>query len=173
MSVRVNFRVVGVFLYFPDLLLHDVNEDSTVQEILEAIKKVHPEFNYKQGGGYVHEISYLYSDRSTEPLNTSAPPSDGLRSLQSHTDKGAPVVLVWQYYRSVKGTINGTEVDIVLNRNKDRKGQESFTERKLNASDSRLPEGFNVISYNLTWRLIQIDMSPENQAKFEYAKRFQ
>lgn len=53
------------------------------------------------------------------------------------------------------------------------RGQPSYAIQKLNFNDSffgALPTGFEISTYNLTWRLVQIQMSPENQAKFMIAK---
>ena len=52
-------------------------------------------------------------------------------------------------------------------------GQPSFAKLSLDYNDpffGKLPANFKVSTYNLTWRLVQIQMSPANQAKFMLAK---
>ncbi|MEM8908029.1 MAG: hypothetical protein AAGD05_09310, partial [Bacteroidota bacterium] len=53
------------------------------------------------------------------------------------------------------------------------RGQPSFANQPLNFYDSffgAIPDNFQIHTYNLTWRLVQIQMSPENQAKFMAAQ---
>ncbi|MEL6558996.1 MAG: hypothetical protein AAFQ94_12480 [Bacteroidota bacterium] len=170
MSLQVSFRVVGLYCYFQNLQLDNVTETSTVKQVLDAIKAKESAFDYAAvdlgGKEIVDTMSYSYSDSSLKPFNATNP-SNGFRDLSNHI---ASTSLIWQYYRSVTGSMNGSEpFEIKLLS----RGQPSYAIQKLNFNDSffgALPTGFEISTYNLTWRLVQIQMSPENQAKFMIAK---
>jgi hypothetical protein len=166
MSVQVSFRVVGLYCYFENLQLQGVDPTSTVQQVMDAIAQQQPAFAYKSfdssGKQIVNELSYQFGDNSQQPYNTLSRPSNGPRDLSISF---GPTSLIWQYYRSVTGTINGSVCEIKLIT----QGQPSFADTALNTYDPRfmsIPEGFVIQTYNLTWRLVQIQMAPETQAKF-------
>jgi hypothetical protein len=169
MSLQVSFRVVGLFCYFENIQLSGVTETSTVQEVMDAIAAAKPDFSYKSvdmgGKQIVSEIDYNFTNSSTTPYNTSGRPANGPRDLSISINKTS---LIWQYYRSVTGTINGSVCEIKLIT----QGQPSFATTPLNTYDpyfGQIPEGFIINTYNLTWRLVQIQMSPENQANYMMA----
>jgi hypothetical protein len=170
MSLQVSFRVVGLYCYFQNLQLTGIDETSTVKALMDAIKAAQPAFGYQSitlpnGKEIVDEMSYTYGPGSTQPFNASKP-ANGPRDL---TGVIGPTSLVWQYYRSVTGSIDGSVCEIKLIDD----GQPSFAVQSMNAYDPRfgaVPAQFQISTYNLTWRLVQIQMSAENQAKFMEAK---
>ncbi|MDG5495130.1 hypothetical protein [Niveispirillum sp. BGYR6] len=151
--LKITFRVVGLYCYLPVLYLDDVTPSSTVKEVMDSIAKKYPAFSY-EGGTDVHTISYDYTNNSVRPPNTMKTPDDGPRDLSESLGKTS---LVWQYYRSVTVPINGTNFEIKIIS----PGQPPFAQQPLNA-DLILPPGSSSdICYNLTWRLVQIQVAPE------------
>jgi hypothetical protein len=164
MALQVSFRVVGIYCYFENLQLPTVTKDSTVKQVMDAIVAQNLNFGYTsiQMGGkpIVNSMSYLYSNQSEKPFNATDP-TPGQRSLQMPMDAS----LVWQYYRSVTGTINGSVCEIKLLA----QNQPSFADLPLDYNDpffGTLPAGFEVQTYNLTWRLVRIQMSASKQAAY-------
>lgn len=170
MSLQVSFRVVGLYCYFQNLILPNVTSTSTVKAVMDQIALLQPAFGYQSivlpnGKEIVDEMSYTFGPGSTQPFNASQP-QPGARSLVGTI---GPTSLVWQYYRSVTGSIDGTVCEIKLIDD----GQVSFADQPINTYEPRfgaVPPNFDISTYNLTWRLVQIQMSPENQAKFMEAK---
>lgn len=171
MAIQVSFRAVGVYCYFENLQLSDVNPHSTVQEVMDSIKHTTTGFDYafgttNSGKQIVDSISYEFTDSSQTPYNASGRPENGLRDLDNQIAK---LGLVWQYYRSATGTINGTVCEIRFLQ----RGQPSFTTTALDFYDpffGALPAEFDLHTYNLTWRLVQIELKPEKQATFAAVK---
>ena len=171
MSLQVSFRVVGVYCYFENIRPTGVTASSSVKEVMDAISAEKPDFKYTpitlpSGKELVDTMSYDFTDTSTTPYSSSGRPQNGFRDLSN--DIGA-TSLVWQYYRSVTGTIDGTVCEIKLFN----QGQPSFATTALDNNYSRfgsIPPNFQVSTYNLTWRLVKIQMSPEKQAAFMLAK---
>ena len=172
MTLTVSFRVVGLFCYFENLQLENIEPTSTVREIMRAIVSKKPEYQYvsrqtKTGKLIVESMSYVYSDSSTRPFNTKDIPTNGFRDLSNLISLDQPPSLVWQYYRSVTGTIGGKVCEIKLLQ----RGQPSFADTSINFYDpffGELPpeDTFQVKSYNLTWRLVQIQLSEEKRILF-------
>ena len=175
MAIKVNFRVVGVYCFFKDLQLEDVNPDSTVAQVMEAIKAVRPSFNYisatldRDGDGdpsndkeIMYKMLYKFNKEtgSVQPPNTFELPEDGFRDLDA-TFAAAGGDSNWQYYRSVTGTLDGKRYTI----QQISPGQPSHAKQPLNA-DLQVPEGFAIETYNLTWRLLRIQMKAENRLRF-------
>lgn len=168
MSVNVTLRVVGLYCYAENTLLNGVDENSFVKDIMNAFKTQLPSFDYTSGAlphstkEIVDSISYDFSAGSQQPPNSSVP-SPGPRSEANVL--GGDVVAVWQYYRTV--TIGGPsgpyEVKLIT------PGQPSFATTRLN-QDLTIPSGYTIGAYNLTWRLVKIEMTPEKQAQFMKAK---
>lgn len=164
MALHVSFRVVGIYCYFEDLQLTTVSQKNTVKDVMDAIQAVKPDFGYTSipmdGKLIVNEMSYRYTDKSKQPYNASDP-TDGLRKLPMPMDASQ----VWQYYRSVTGKIDGTVCELKLFA----QNQPSFADLPLDYNDSNfgsLPANFVVSTYNLTWRLVSIQMSPTKQAAY-------
>lgn len=178
MALQVSFRVVGLYCYFENLNLSTVSPTSTVKEVMDAIKQEKPGFDYQtikvenSQKEIVSELIYDFNNSSTQPYNTTARPQDGRRELSISLTPSAPAA-VWQYYRSITGTLNGSTCELKLF-NKD---QPSFADLALNSNYDyfgSLPEGFQIRTYNLTWRLVTIQMTPEKQAEFmlAYGKKY-
>lgn len=157
MSLQVSFRVVGIYCYFENLVLETVSPSSTVKEVMDAIAAVRPAFSYG-GGDEVSTMSYTFGPESTQPYNTLTRPSNGYREESELMGPGGGTV--WQYYRSVTGAINGTNCEIKTIS----KGQPKFAATALN-KDLNVPSGFDIATYNLTWRLVRIQMTPEAVSK--------
>lgn len=164
MALQISFRVVGIYCYFENLQLTTVTKDSTVQQVMDAIQAQPLGFSYNsiQMGGkpIVTSMSYTYTNQSEKPFNASDP-TPGPRTLSMPMDASQ----VWQYYRSVTGTINGAVCELKLFA----QNQPSFADLPLDYNDpffGTLPEGFVVQTYNLTWRLVSIQMSPTKQAAY-------
>lgn len=172
---QVSFRVVGLYCYMENIQLTDVTEKSTVKEVMDSIQKKNPAFSYKSitlrkgqpdEKEIVDEITYDFSGSSQLPYNTSGRPDNGVRDL---TGSLSSTSLVWQYYRSATGSVDGAVCELKLFS----QGQPSFAQTPLNMNDSffgRFPDSFKLSTYNLTWRLVQIQMTPEKQALFMKAK---
>lgn len=171
MPVTVSFRIVGLYCYAENVELPDNSPSDTVETIMEALKS---KFTYEYfpgetpgGKEIVDTFEFTYPDPLPPPLKepyNSKNPSPGHRSL-SNVPAIEKTALIWQFYRSVTGTIDGKTVEIKLLQ----KGQPSFTEQLLNFNDpyfGEIPPSFDPHTYNLTWRIVQIELTPESQAKF-------
>jgi hypothetical protein len=166
MPFQVSFRVVGLYCYFENLQLPTVGPTSTVRAVMDAIVAKNLGFGYKAPGDYVDTMTYDFTSGSTTPYNSTKPVAPGMRALSDNL--GSPS-LIWQYYRSVTGSIDGTVCEIKLIST----AQESFTTRAMNAYDpyfGAVPANFQISTYNLTWRLVQIQMTPARQQAFMQAK---
>jgi hypothetical protein len=171
MSLQISFRVVGIFCYFENLQLENLSPTSTVKEVMLAISQAKSDFSFKagptnSGKEIVDTLGYAFSDLSTTPYNTSRRPANGFRDMSVQLGNTS---LVWQYYRSVTGTIDGATCEIKLITN----GQPSFALLQLNDFDpffGSIPSNFKIDTYNLTWRLVQIQLAPESVASFANAK---
>lgn len=171
MSIQVSFRVVGVYCYFENIQPAGVTASSSVKDVMNAISQAKPNFTYTSmtlpsGKELVHTMSYDFTADSKTPYSTSGRPDNGERDLPKINDDGS---LVWQYYRSVTGTIDGTVCEIKLFND----GQPSYATTPLNNNFSRfgsIPSNFKVSTYNLTWRLVKLQMSPDKQADFMVAR---
>ena len=172
MSVQVSFRIVGLYCYAENVMLPDNDPGDTIESIMDALKTYVP-YGYvsgtlPNGKEIVDTLSFSYVGDQPPlkvPYNAKNPTA-GFRDLSNNI---GPTSLVWQFYRSVTGKIDGEIVEIKLLQ----KGQPSFTDQVLNFNDpffGSIPDSFEPSTYNLTWRLVQIQMSPESQAKFIAAK---
>jgi hypothetical protein len=169
--VTVSFRIVGLYCYFPLLELEGVDASSKVKDVMNAIKKVHPEFGYESvmmgGKEIVDKMSYTFSPDSVKPFNATMP-TDGFRDLEN---AHGGTSRIWQYYRTVSGTFEGqtdfSEIKLVSLH------QPSFADLALNDTTpgfSIIPDNFTVRNYNLTWRLVEIQIAKERQVNFLQAK---
>lgn len=166
MSLQVSFRVVGLYCYFENLQLPTVGPTSTVKAVMDQIVIAKPAFNYTANAQFVDTMTYDFTSGSKTPYNSTPPVAPGMRAM---TDNLGNPSLIWQYYRSVTGSIGGTVCEIKLISN----GQDSFTKRVMNDYDpyfGAVPANFQISTYNLTWRLVQIQMTPARQQAFMQAK---
>jgi hypothetical protein len=166
MALTVNFRVVGVYCLLENLSFPHLSPQSTVREVMRAIKDQNEDFKFHplDQSPILHSIEYTFRSSSQPPPNsTRAKP--GKRHLENYFEDGSPIARVLQYYRSVKGLIEGVPVDLVI----PTVGQPSFATTPLNAGFNP-PPSFQPLAYNLTWRLVQIQLDDESRAKFLSAK---
>lgn len=167
MSVNVTFRVVGLYCYIPNQDLTTVDPSSTVESVMDAVAAQNPNFSYESmmlpanQKKLVDKISYTFDENSEQPPNSGVP-KPGFRSEEIVL---GPISLVWQYYRTVTVDLGGNIFEIKTNT----PGQRSYADVALN-EDVAVPDGANILSYNLTWRLVKIEMSPENMKNYMEAK---
>ena len=165
MTTKVTFRVVGIYCYFPYLDL-PVEPTDTVQQVMDAIKIVRPAFDYTPIRGTVDSMSYTFSDESTVPFNTYGGP-DKRPENGSRIEKellGSSETLAWQYYRSISGNFPGDDTLYEIKIANPTFTQPPFSETALNWGE-QVPSGFSIFNYNLTWRLLKLQISAEGAAK--------
>lgn len=168
MSVNVSFRVVGLYCYFENLELTTVDASATVEEIMDAIAVERSDFQYTSmtlpnGKKLVNKMSYVFGSQSTRPYNSGVP-VPGPRSEETVL---GPISLVWQYYRSVTVGNGGTPFEVKTIT--PGFGQPSYTETPLD-QNAIVPPGYEVGAYNLTWRLVKIELTPENMQNYMKGK---
>jgi hypothetical protein len=130
---------------------------------MDAIAARNPDFTYDAGGTplKVDRIEYTFGAASITPPNSKLA-SPGTRDIETNLGNTA---LVLQYYRSVSGLVEGVPVELVV----PTVGQPSFAITALNQGFTA-PRSFQPVAYNLTWRLVQIQISDETRTKFLTAK---
>lgn len=165
MALTVNFRVVGVYGYFENLMFLDLSPQSTVQQVMDKIADTNANFSYHSGGAprLVDKIQYTFDRNSKAPPNSTFP-FPGTRSIENAfpNDQSAQVL---QYYRSVKGKLGGQDVELAL----PTQGQPPFSQLPLNSGMPNVP-GFTVAAYTLTWRLVEVPFTTATRSKFLSAK---
>ncbi len=162
MTTKLTFRAVGIYCYFPYLELENIDPlKSTVKDVMDAIKAKGLGFNYIPRGGTVDTLSYTYSDDSIRPFNTQGVPDNGPRMEEEAL--GSSETLSWQYYRSISGTFPGDETLYQITIANPTFTQPKFGETLL-GSGQQIPAGFKIFNYNLTWRLLRLQVSPEAAA---------
>ena len=187
-GITVNFRVVGIYCYFPNMKL-DLEPSATIKDVHEKIVGMNPkphngifEILYENDANSedLTGFKYEYTNESEKP--DDATPSiiqsdeDRIRTL-SETVTYAPgddpaiadprEMRVWQYYVSAimeKAESNrGGSNRIIIARDPVLKGrQPSHVNTALNKGlpTQVLQEcGFHVTAYNLTWRLVTINLN--------------
>jgi hypothetical protein len=162
MSLKLEFRVVGMYLQFKDLDFPSLQPNSTVREIMTSIVGLNRGFTFDAGptpGGkdIVSSMTYDYPSGSTPPPNASGTPDAGPRTLDNRLE--IDVSRVWQYYRGAKVKI---AENVVVDVEFPTVGQPSFTTLSLNDGNP-LPADMPIIAYSLTWRLVTIDRLPERR----------
>ena len=183
MAITVNFRVVGIYCYFPNMEL-DLDPDAKIKDVHDAIVEMDPkphngifEILYENDANSedLTGFKYEYTNESEKP--DDATPSiiqsdeDRIRTL-SETVTYAPgddpenadprEMRVWQYYVSAIMENAGSD-RIIIARDPVLKGkQPSHVNTPLNKGlpTQVLQEcGFHVTAYNLTWRLLTINLN--------------
>lgn len=159
MATKVTFRVVGIYCYLPYLELPNIDaSSSTVQDVMDAIQKLGVGFSYVDKGGSVDTMSYLYTQNSTRPFNTSAPPINGPRHESEIV--GSSEALAWQYYRSVSGSFPGDQTLYEIKIANPTFSQPLYSKTPL-AAGLQIPSNFTIFNFNLTWRLLKLQLSPD------------
>ena len=182
-GITVNFRVVGIYCYFPNMKL-DLEPSATIKDVHEKIVGMNPKphngifeimydnVNPKNLTGFRYE----YTNESEKP--DDATPSriqsdeDLIRTL-SETVTYAPgddpenadprEMRVWQYYVSAIMENAGSD-RIIIARDPVLKGHQpshATTPLNMGLPTQVLEEDydFHVTAYNLTWRLVTINLN--------------
>jgi len=193
----VSFRAVGLYCFFNQVNINQIQlaedaphgldpasltAESTVEEIMLALmydknnvtSDGNRNFSFTKSGAVISSMQYTYEPGdSTRPFQTSAHPPKGMREIQS--DLGVDPSRVWQYYRTVSGRVGESEGFTEIKLIAANFQQPPFSETPLNTyldgSIAQIPSGFALNNYNLTWRCVTIDFSPE--AKEKYLARMQ
>jgi hypothetical protein len=158
MTTKVTFRVVGIYCYFPYLDL-PVEPGDTVKKVMDAVVQARPAFSYHGASGGVDNMSYNYSASSTRPFNTRDPgPANGLR--EEAESLGSSEALVWHYYRSVSGRFPDGDTLYEIKIANPTFSQPGYSTTALNAG-IQVPSNFTIFNYNLTWRLLKLQITAE------------
>ncbi|MEO1808080.1 MAG: hypothetical protein AAFU33_24930 [Bacteroidota bacterium] len=170
-SLRLTFRVVGVYCYFKDLTLDFAQplNQVTVKDIMDAIvKKEGGEFNFTYkfteigDKKLVKKICYEFVDRASEVPPNSKKASPGTRCITNtqldkleYDEMGEATAAKWQFYR-FKVNADGSRVRLRT------EGQPSFATTIFDAdpaTEKLLAK--SAVSYELIWRSIQIKVKPD------------
>jgi len=154
-STIVTFRAVGIYCYFPNLQV-PVTPDKTVKEVQDVIAMMKPELSIIEApdGTNLIGFGYDYTSGSVTPPNSNMA-SNGRRELNEHIVIQG-VSTVWQYYRSAVYELEGQQIEVRAVT----PGQPPYYETRLNEGIPTIPGG-EIKSYNLTWRLVSIELTPE------------
>ena len=193
-NVIVNFRVVGIYCYIPGYTLGDlgVASGSTIQEVQEAVKSKYNEDNTLDeevnglkifedtsqssvltGFAYTFREEEGRSEFSEVPFDASSP-SAGRRKLIERIDDPEDVddavQLVWQYYVSANLERESDSKKIIVARDPRPRNQNGSIQPRYHDTplNQDLPvdlEDYRLKAYNIIWRLLTIDISPEGIRK--------
>ena len=179
--VRVNFRVVGIYCFITGYTLGDlgVTSGDNIQTVQNAVKSKYNDdnrLNEDVDGLKIFEdtsqsnvlTGFAYTFRQGEGLSEipfdAISVSGGRRELHERNDGATK--LVWQYYVSAN-LERGSEKIIVARDPRPRndigesKIQPKYHETPLNQDLPTDLEGYELKAYNIIWRLLTIDISPE------------
>ena len=171
-GITVNFRVVGIYCYFPNMKL-DLEPSATIKDVHEKIVGMNPkphngifEILYENDANSedLTGFKYEYTNDSIEPIDATDYRAEGdddnIRTLKETGD--GEETRVWQYYVSAIMEKAGSD-RIIIARDPVLKGkQPSHVNTALNKGlpTQVLQEcGFHVTAYNLTWRLVTINLN--------------
>ena len=169
MSLTLDFRVVGIYAYFPNITFENLDENATIADITEAVKQSQTGFDYmardmSNGKPKVLGFSYDLEQVPAGGIPSAKNPTPGDRMIAQtlNTDPAS----VWQYYRAAVLS-NGTDEITVRNPTSD---QPSFMKTTI-SEGLVVPDGFEIVRYRLIWRLLIIDMAPDDKQMFQNAAR--
>jgi len=182
--MKLIFQAVGVYCYFPDLEIEGDPTTTTIKQAMEQVRDQRSGFNFDDSGeGKLDLLSYMYSSSSCVPPNASQLPiPTGLRTLSNSLSTNPSDV--WQYYRSVFGTVNTkdceqpakpctNQFENCLEFKLRTPGQPSYNNYPL-ITDEENQElesfGVSIKAYCVTWRIIQVKLTPAALRKFLHAK---
>ena len=176
MTITVNFRVVGIYCYFPNMKL-DLEPSATIKDVHEKIVGMNPKphngiFEIMYDGLDLTGFKYKYTNESILPPDATESRAEGdddnIRTLKETAtyalgdDPDKPREMrVWQYYVSAIMK-KGSNRIIIARDPEQRDPQPSYATTRLNAGlpTQVLEEcGFHVTAYNLTWRLLTINLN--------------
>ena len=168
MAITVNFRVVGIYCYFPNMEL-DLDPDAKIKDVHDAIVEMDPKphngiFEIMYDGLNLTGFKYKYTNESILPPDATDYRAEGdddnIRTLSETGDREE--TRVWQYYVSAIMEKAGSDRIIIARDPKQRDPQPSYATTPLNKGlpTQVLEEcGFQVSAYNLTWRLLTINLN--------------
>ena len=168
MAITVNFRVVGIYCYFPNVKL-DLEPSAKIKDVHEAIVEMDPKphngiFEIMYDGLNLTGFKYKYTNESILPPDATDYRAEGdddnIRTLSETDDRKE--MRVWQYYVSAIMEKAGSNRIIIARDPEQRDPQPSYATTRLNAGlpTQVLEEcGFQVSAYNLTWRLLTINLN--------------
>lgn len=186
MTIQVDYRVVGLYAYYPHETIEGFTESSTVEQVMNHFKgKYGVEYMAGPlGAGKPDKVmSFTYTLPDIKPIPNALVPTVGERSLrQVNADEFAAAlssgeesgendknqVAIWQYYRSAvikpKGDSGGSEMDVRIRED----GQPPFKVATI-SNGFTAPEGWEIDRYRLIWRLITIDIKRDKALEFQDA----
>lgn len=181
MAITVNFRVVGIYCYFPNMQLN-LEPSAYIKDVHKEIVEMSPKphngifeilyENYANSEDLTG-FKYEYTNDSIEPSDATDYRAEGdddnIRTLKETAtyalgdDPDKPREMrVWQYYVSAIMEKAGSD-PIIIARDPVLKGkQPSHVNTPLNKGlpTQVLEEyDFRVTAYNLTWRLVTINLN--------------
>jgi len=182
MSVTVKFRVVGVYLSFPEITIDDLDATSTVKEVMDNLQfnPTTPGFKYLGVGSpeLVHTIAYDFTKNSIVPINSkfaNEGPNEPDRDPQYTTRVLGEIIdmsgisRVWQYYRSITLFFGDESIKVRLPTN----DQAAFAEVPLNRGVGSNAALVGLIAksdrqvYDIVWRCVSIkDMDPQTGEEY-------
>lgn len=188
MAITVNFRVVGIYCYFPNMQLN-LQPSAYIKDVHKEIVEMSPkphngifEILYENDANSedLTGFKYEYTNDSIEPIDATDYRAEGdddnirtLKETATYAPEEDPETAkpremrVWQYYVSAimeKAESNREGSNrIIIARDPVLKGrQPSHVNTALNKGlpTQVLQEcGFHVTAYNLTWRLVTINLN--------------
>jgi len=184
-SFKVSFRVVGTYCYYQAIdlgELYGLTPANTVRDILDKfVEYTNGQFSYSYGpidnGHIVTNMAYDFEKNSKVPYNTQYTntgntPDFGQRAVNQQINQtvidgaGGPFSTIWQYKRTVTGVVGEVSCEIEIN-SADK--QTPFDQRTFE-DQLELPEGFSIESFNLTWRMMAVNLNAEKEAQFKAAE---
>ena len=185
-NVIVNFRVVGIYCYIPGYTLGDLGVASgdNIQTVQNAVKS-----KYNGENGLTEEtdglniiedtnqynvltgFAYTFRQDSQQPFDASPGIKPGRRELRERNDGATE--LVWQYYVSANLELGSNKIIVARDprpRNEPSNDGEIKIQPKYNKTplNQDLPTDlgdYELKAYNIIWRLLTIDISPEGTKK--------
>jgi len=183
MPLPIDLRIVGIYAFFPDEILESLDENATIENILDEFQS-RGLISYRAGvlqtGKPKKVLSFSYNlTDATKFIPNAAAKSEGVRQLRQINpsefadavksenlggDADSNEVAIWQYYRSTVIKKDGVELDV---RNQT-VGQPSYSVETI-SNGQVLPDGWDIVKYRLVWRLVTIDLKADRAKEFEDA----
>ena len=180
--ITVNFRVVGIYCFIPNMHL-ELEDNPTIKQIQDEVCRLYNE------GSPTSQFEIIYSDEhetdvegfkyefgtgSTTPYDAKlATPQ--VRHLKENVMEDGEVqeqYTTWQYYVSANFSKNDSSennsIDLIVGRNpipRNTTGgiiQPPFYNTRLNSDLPTEIDGYELKSYNIIWRLLTIGSDPES-----------
>lgn len=164
MAIHLSIGVVDDFCFFDSLNLEHVNAHDTIETVMKAVQRSRPNFSFS--AVELPNRKKIVSDIQLDIPDYTAYADDNRflhmnRYPQVHRDD--EVAKVWQYYRSV--TISGGQHKFEIRTITPPYSDNSFATTALN-EDVHIPDNYQVITYNLIWRLVKLDLSAQADDRY-------